>query len=122
MRLGTAFQLIDDVLDYSGDVSQTGKNLGDDLSEGKPTLPLLRVLECGTPAQQAVVRLAIMEPGAADFSAVMAAIRDTGALEFTARAAKAEAARAAELLDGLPPSQGKQTLLELCAFAVDRTS
>jgi len=122
MRLGTAFQLVDDVLDYSGDVAQTGKNLGDDLSEGKPTLPLLRVLECGTAAQRAVVRLAITQPGTADFSAVMAAIRDTGALEFTAQAARAEAARAAELLEGLPASQRKQTLLELCAFAVERTS
>jgi len=122
MRLGTAFQLIDDVLDYSGDVSRTGKNLGDDLTEGKPTLPLLRVLECGTPAQQSIVRTAITEPGAANFDAIMAAIRETGALEYTKQAAKAEAARAAALLDGLPASQRKQTLLELCAFAVERTS
>ncbi len=122
MRLGTAFQLVDDVLDYSGDVAQTGKNLGDDLSEGKPTLPLLRVLECGSAAQRTVVRLAITQPGTADFSAVMAAIRDTGALEFTAQAARAEAARAAELLEALPASQRKQTLLELCTFAVERTS
>jgi octaprenyl-diphosphate synthase len=122
MRLGTAFQLIDDVLDYSGDVSRTGKNLGDDLSEGKPTLPLLRVLECGSPAQQAVVRAAITEPGAADFAAVMAAIRETGSLEYTAQAARNEAKRAASLLDSLPASQRKQTLLELCSFAVERTS
>ena len=122
MRLGTAFQLVDDVLDYSGDVSRTGKNLGDDLSEGKPTLPLLRVLECGSPAQQALVRAAITEPGGADFDAIMRAIRETGALEYTASAARDEAAQAAKLLDSLKPSPSRQSLLELCAFAVERTS
>ena len=95
MRLGTAFQLIDDVLDYSGDVSETGKNLGDDLAEGKPTLPLLYVLSQGDAAQRAEVRRAITEPGAADFGIVMAAIGQTGALDYTRRAAHAEADLAA---------------------------
>ncbi len=121
MRLGTAFQLIDDVLDYSGDVTQTGKNLGDDLSEGKPTLPLLRVLAVGTSVQREVVRRAIAEPAAADFQAVLAAIVDTGALAYTSAAAHAEAARAATMLAGLPDGKYKKTLLQLTSFAVDRS-
>jgi octaprenyl-diphosphate synthase len=122
MRLGTAFQLVDDVLDYSGDVSETGKNLGDDLAEGKPTLPLLRVLSHGTPVQQAEVKRAIAEPGTADFSVVLQAIHETGALEYTRQAARAEAQRAAGLLDQISDSPYKQTLLQLCAFAVERRS
>jgi octaprenyl-diphosphate synthase len=122
MRLGTAFQLVDDVLDYSGDVAETGKNLGDDLAEGKPTLPLLRVLEGGNPAQQAEVRRAITEPGSADFAIVMQAIHETGALEYTREAARVEAQRAAALVADLPDSPHKQTLLQLCAFAVERRS
>ena len=121
MRLGTAFQLVDDVLDYSGDVAATGKNLGDDLQEGKPTLPLLRALVIGSPAQQAVVRTAIADPGAADFPSVLSVIRETGALDYTRAAAHAEAARAATLLSCLPAGQSRQTLLELCSFAVERT-
>ncbi|MBL8383707.1 MAG: polyprenyl synthetase family protein [Burkholderiales bacterium] len=122
MRLGTAFQLVDDVLDYSGDVALTGKNLGDDLAEGKPTLPLLRVLATGSPAQQAVVRAALTDPGNADFKAVIAALRNTDALDYTARAARAEAERAASLLSVLPAGQATQTLLELSSFAVERSS
>lgn len=122
MRLGTAFQLVDDVLDYSGDVALTGKNLGDDLAEGKPTMPLLRVLASGAQAQQAVVRAALSDPGSADFGAVMAALRDTDALEYTAKAARREAERAASLLSCLPAGPATQTLLELSFFAVDRSS
>jgi len=122
MRLGTAFQLVDDVLDYSGDVAETGKNLGDDLAEGKPTLPLLVVLSKGSAVQQAEVRRAITEPGTADFDVVLAAIEETGALEYTRAAARAEARLAADLLAGLPASPHKQTLLQLCAFAVERHS
>ena len=121
-RLGTAFQLIDDVLDYSGDVAETGKNLGDDLAEGKPTLPLLYVMANGNPAQQAEVRRAITEPGSADFAIVLEAIAQTGALDYTRRAASAEAQLAAGLLADLPDSPHKQTLLQLCAFAVERRS
>ena len=122
MRLGTAFQLVDDVLDYSGDVAETGKNLGDDLAEGKPTLPLLHVLARGNAAQQAEVRRAITEPGTADFAVVLEAIDQTGALDYTRAAALAESQRAAHLLADLPDSLYKQTLLQLCAFAVERRS
>ena len=122
MRLGTAFQLVDDVLDYSGEVAETGKNLGDDLAEGKPTLPLLHVLARGSAAQQAEVKRAISEPGTADFQVVLKAIHETGALDYTMKAAQAEAQLAADLLAQLPDSPHKQTLLQLCAFAVERRS
>jgi octaprenyl-diphosphate synthase len=122
MRLGTAFQLVDDVLDYSGNVAETGKNLGDDLAEGKPTLPLLRVLAVGSEVQRAVVRQAITEPGAGEFAAVLAAIRDTGALDYTSATARAEAARAGELAGALPAGPWRDALVEVCAFAVERTS
>src|SRR5690606_3926261 len=89
-HIGTAFQLIDDVLDYNGDVDALGKNVGDDLREGKPTLPLIRVMEIGTSAQKQLIQDAI-RTGVADFAAVAQAIRDTGALEYTRDAAVAEA-------------------------------
>ena len=122
MHLGTAFQLIDDALDYAGDSSETGKNVGSDLSEGKPTLPLLHVISTGTPKQREEVRMAIAEPGRADFKTVLGAVNACGSLEYTREAAESEAARAAAALDGLPESAGKQTLLELCSSAVARKS
>ena len=91
MHLGTAFQLIDDVLDYSGDLHETGKNLGDDLAEGKPTLPLIHVMRSGTDAERALVRHAIEGGGKADLEAVLAAIRRTGALDYAREQARAEA-------------------------------
>ena len=83
MHLGTAFQLIDDVLDYSGDEHATGKHLGDDLAEGKPTLPLIHAMRHGTPEQTQCVRHAIEKGGRDDFASVLAAIHATGALEET---------------------------------------
>ena len=121
MHLGTAFQLIDDVLDYSGAEVETGKHLGDDLAEGKPTLPLIYVMQHGTADQAACVRRAIENGGRDDFLLVLAAIRSTGALEHAKQQAKLEADRAAASLDALPASQYKDSLLELCLFAVART-
>ncbi len=120
-HLGTAFQLIDDVLDYSGAEVETGKHLGDDLAEGKPTLPLIHVLQHGSAAQAACVRRAIEEGGRDDLPQVLAAIRETGALDYARRKAETEARLAAEALDVVPPSQYKDSLLELCLFAVART-
>jgi octaprenyl-diphosphate synthase len=111
--------LVDDVLDYSGDANALGKNVGDDLREGKPTLPLIRVMEVGTPEQQQLIRQAI-ETGDADFAAVAAAISATDALEHTMDAAKAEANLAREALAGYPISVYLESLLEFCAFAVNR--
>ena len=119
-HLGAAFQLIDDVLDYSGDEAQTGKHLGDDLAEGKPTLPLIHVLEHGTPEQVSVVREAIVSGGREVFAEVMAAIRATDALGRTRALAVAEAEKAKEALDVLSSSIFKKSLLQLCDFAVAR--
>lgn len=120
-HLGTAFQLIDDVLDYSGDLAETGKNLGDDLAEGKATLPLIHVLRRGTPAQAALVRRAIEEGGLAEFEPVMAAIRETGALAYARSAAEAEATRARCAIEVLRHSRYSESLLHLASFAVSRT-
>ena len=121
MHLGTAFQLIDDVLDYSGAEAETGKHLGDDLAEGKPTLPLIYVMQNGTAEQAACVRKAIEYGGREDFQAVLSAIRATGALEHAKQQAKNEADLAASALDKLPASPYKDSLLELALFAVARS-
>jgi len=118
-HIGTAFQLVDDVLDYSGDAHALGKNVGDDLREGKPTLPLIRVMETGTPAQRELIRTAI-QTGDADFAAVAQAIQATDALEHARRAAQAEAQAARQALAALPISVYQKSLLEFCAFAVNR--
>lgn len=120
-HLGTAFQLIDDVLDYSGAEAETGKHLGDDLAEGKPTLPLIYVMQNGTDEQAACVRQAIENGGRDDFPAVLAAIRATNALEHTTKQAQAEADRAINAIAPLPPSPYKNSLLELASFAVARS-
>ena len=121
MHLGTAFQLIDDVLDYSGAEAETGKHLGDDLAEGKPTLPLIYVMQNGSPEQAACVRQAIENGGREDFANVLAAIHATGALDHARRAAKVEADLATRAIDPLPASPYKDSLLELCLFAVARS-
>ncbi len=118
-HIGTAFQLIDDVLDYSGDAEALGKNVGDDLREGKPTMPLIRVMEVGTARQKQLIQDAIRS-GEADFTAVAQAIHDTQALDYTRQAAVAEAQLAREALAELPVSVHQQSLLEFCSFAVER--
>ena len=118
-HIGTAFQLVDDVLDYSGDAAALGKNVGDDLREGKPTLPLIRVLEVGSESQRALIRQAI-ETGDADFAAVAQAIFDTRALDHARQSALREADLARQALEVLPISPCRQSLIEFCAFAVSR--
>ncbi len=120
IHLGTAFQLIDDVLDYSGAEVETGKHLGDDLAEGKPTLTLIFVLRHGNLEEAARVRRAIENGGRDDFPQVLAAMRTTGALDYARQKAKVEAELAAAALDVVPASQYKDSLLELCLFAVAR--
>jgi len=120
MHLGTAFQLIDDVLDYSGEEAATGKHLGDDLAEGKPTLPLIHVMQHGTPEQAALVRQAIEEGGRDAFAQIHEAILATGALDATREYAKRESQLAIDALSVLPPSLFKDRLLELSDFAVGR--
>jgi octaprenyl-diphosphate synthase len=120
-HLGTAFQLVDDVFDYRADPEQLGKNLGDDLAEGKPTLPLIYALKTGTPEQRALIRSSIEQGSAAQLAQITAAIESTGGLAYTSRLARREAALAIEALAELPDSAYKQALRELADFAVDRT-
>ena len=121
-HVGTAFQLIDDVLDYSGDETEIGKSLGDDLAEGKPTLPLIHAMRAGAPAEQAVVRRAILGGGRDDFAGVFAAIRRCGSLDYARAAAQREADAALAALAPLPQSEFKRSLLELASFSVVRQS
>ena len=122
MHVGTAFQLVDDVLDYSGDAAAIGKSLGDDLAEGKPTLPLIYTLRAGSAEQAGVVKRAILEGGREDFPAVLAAIQSCGALDYAREAAEREAQSAASALGALQPSDFKRSLLELASFSVTRKS
>ena len=121
MHLGTAFQLVDDMLDYTADSQVLGKNVGDDLAEGKPTLPLLYALRTGSAAQQQLLRAAIEQGGLDRIEEVVAAIESTGANAYTARKAEDEARCAAEALTAIPESPYKQALLDLARFSVHRT-
>lgn len=118
--LGTAFQLIDDVLDYSGNAAEIGKNVGDDLREGKPTLPLIYLMEHGTPQERDLVRACIENGDEQHFDQILAAITSSGALDYTRQEAEKAARRAAEAISTLPNSEYKDSLLELSTFAVDR--
>ena len=121
MHLGTAFQLIDDVLDYSGDHAETGKNVGDDLAEGKTTLPLIHAMRHGNAQQAASVRKAIEEGGLEDMQQVLAAIQETGALDYVRKQARIEADAACAAISHLPDSNFKESLLQLSDFAVTRS-
>jgi octaprenyl-diphosphate synthase len=120
-HLGTAFQLIDDVLDYSGDHEVIGKNVGDDLAEGKTTLPLIYAMQHGTTAQAQLVRHAIQGGGLDELNAVLDAIRVSGALDYARAQAQAEARTACEALSVLAQSKYRDYLLQLADFAVTRT-
>ena len=122
MRLGTAFQLVDDVLDYSGDAEAIGKSLGDDLAEGKPTLPLIRALQVAPRPQAARVRRAILEGGRGEFAAVLAAVEACGALGYAREAARREASAAHAALAPLADSPYKASLLELAEYSVTRNA
>jgi len=120
-HLGVAFQIMDDVLDYSGAAAAIGKNLGDDLAEGKMTLPLIRALAVGTPAEADVIRHAVAGGGLTDFAPVVIALNRTGALSYARARAQAEAAAAAACLDVLPASPAASSLLQLSTFAARRS-
>lgn len=118
--IGTAFQLIDDALDYSGSAVATGKNIGDDLREGKPTLPLIYLMENGTQAQRSLVRRCIEAGDEQHFAEILGSIISSGALAYTRQQAQAETAKARAALQLVPENPFKQSLLELCVFAIDR--
>jgi len=121
-HLGNAFQLVDDALDYRSDVGERGKNLGDDLAEGKPTLPLIHALRHATPVQQALIRQAIEFGGLKYLDEITAMIESTGGLTYTTKLAEDEALRASAALEGLPGSLYKEALLSLARFAVIRNT
>lgn len=121
MRLGTAFQLIDDVLDLSGDSSDIGKNLGDDIAEGKPTLPLLYAMRKGNDTQRTLIRKAIEQGGLEDFSAIIQAVKDTGALDYVRDVAKNEAELACQAIAHLPSNQYREAMVALAEFSVSRS-
>jgi octaprenyl-diphosphate synthase len=121
-HLGTAYQLVDDVLDYRSNPQERGKNLGDDLAEGKPTLPLIHALRNGSEAQQAAIREAIRKGGLTELQTVVAAIDATRGLEYAAGRARAESDAALAALAILPDSSYKTSLAALVHFAAEHTT
>ena len=120
--LGTAFQVIDDVLDYDGDVPEMGKNLGDDLREGKATLPLIIAMQRGTDSERATIHQAIETGGTENMSQIIEIVQKTGALQATRDAAALEAQRAVDALAGLPVNPYRHALLELASQLLVRRS
>ncbi len=119
-RVGTAFQLIDDALDYAGVTEDIGKNVGDDLREGKPTLPLIHVLNHGTAEQRALVRTAIEQGETEHFDAIMAAVVSTGAIDYARARAAEEASAGRAALQRFPDSAYRQALIDLANLSVAR--
>jgi octaprenyl-diphosphate synthase len=113
---------MDDWLDYTGTPESMGKNAGDDLREGKPTLPLIWLIEHGTAAEAALAREAIEQGGTTRFDEIFAAITRSGALEHTLQCARTEAQAAADAISAFPPSIYKDSLLELCSYSTTRQS
>lgn len=119
-ELGTAFQLVDDALDYDSNNEQLGKNIGDDLAEGKPTLPLIHALRRCQPHQQLVIRKAIEHGGRDDIEEIIQAVCNSGAIAYTMQRANAAAARAIDALSRVPDTIYKDSLMQLAKFAVER--
>ena len=121
MHLGTAFQLIDDVLDYSASSEDMGKNVGDDLAEGKPTLPLIYAMAHGTKEQATLIREAIKQGGLDQIETITQAIETTGALDYTRNIARNEAEQAITQLENIPDSDYKEAMITLAHFSIERS-
>jgi octaprenyl-diphosphate synthase len=121
-NLGTAFQLIDDALDYSASPEELGKNLGDDLAEGKPTLPLIYAMQNGSAAEKQLLRTAIEQGGIDKLDDIQAIIQTTGALDYTTARAREAADLAVSALADIPESDYKQAMIAIADFAVKRRS
>ncbi len=121
-HLGTAFQLVDDVLDYDASPSELGKNLGDDLAEGKNTLPLIYAMETGSDAERKLLRAAIESDGLGQLDQVQAIVDSTGALDYTVSCAQSAADSAIDAIAGLPESAYKHALIALAEYSVRRRS
>ncbi len=121
-HLGTAFQLVDDLLDYEGSTTELGKNVGDDLREGKPTLPLLIGMERATDTERQMIRTAIEQGEVGRLADIVSIVRRTGAIEATREAARAEAERARDSVALLPHTKFREALLEFCVRSVERSS
>ena len=120
LHMGIAYQLLDDLLDYRGEAAIIGKNLGDDLAEGQPTLPLIRTIQTATPGQQAKLRQAISDPGSVELDAVIEIIESGDAITYTAQRAQEHADLAKLALAELPDSPARDSMLKLADFAVSR--
>jgi len=120
-NLGMAFQIVDDLLDYLADPEVSGKNLGTDLAEGKPTLPLIRTMQVGEASQRALIRSAIADGGSDDIESVLRAVESTDAIHYTAAAAQRYAAAAQSALADVPPSDYRTAMSQLADFTVSRT-
>jgi octaprenyl-diphosphate synthase len=121
-ELGTAFQLVDDALDFNASAEELGKNLGDDLAEGKATLPLIFAMENGSAEDKELIRKAITEGGLDQLDKIQAIIESTGALQYTAARAQEAADSAIAVLSDIPDSDYKQALIAIAEFAVQRRS
>jgi len=119
-HLGLAFQLVDDALDYEGDAEALGKNVGDDLAEGKPTLPLIYAMREGDPKEAKLIAQAIREGGLDQLDTIVDIVKRSGALEYTAESARQQADLAIEQLQLLPDNPYKQAMIELAEFSIGR--
>ncbi len=122
MHVGMAFQLIDDVLDYSGESQDLGKNVGDDLAEGKPTLPLIYAMKHGSSDQRTIIEEAIRHGGIENLEQIIHIVSTSGALQYTHQLAQAEVDNALNCLEAIPASPYRDALMQMAQLAVDRTS